>query len=254
MNDRYKVLGVSVDLYSTQMALNKTYEFVADKCFRIVYLADSKLCLLSEKNDDIARILDNTDMVLPGDVTLRDGIKAEIEQYNSEVFAEEYINSVLYKIEDKDGYLYLIAKTREQFERYEEYIRRIWPYMAIGGVAVEDSIDDNLLWLANDINAVAPDLLITCADHNWQLEFIDKLKSLVNVELCICTGDLFEDITKVPIKVPEGIKKFKLEKLYMWLIKHKTIHTTIMDSIFKKRVKKENSRRDEDDKEQQNSN
>ncbi len=243
MTGRIDLLGIGIDLYDTDEAYIETCKALARESLSLVYLVDTKACMEVVDSESLTRVLETADIVLPADESTESGVINILGHTKGRVFVDDYFDRIFATIEEESREIFIITDTEEQLNRALTTINIQRQYLSIRGDSVENIGVEQYELIANVINSVAPDVLILCVSHKMQAEFLASYRTQINVNLCICTGRTLLDMLYSRAEMPSFIKKFRLENIYSWFSNKKKIHTTVSDSIFKKRIKKEKNKK-----------
>lgn len=242
MDEAIYLLGVKIRPVFLQNAFQKTCEFLNEAGSSLICFVDAQSCILAQDDQEYAKVISGADLILPADECIDKAI-ASLTLEQQEAFSRnEYFNELFKLLEEEAREVYIVTDRVRQLEEAILALQEKVPYLSVHGKALEDAKENHDL-LANDINAVAPDILLLYIDAKVQCTFLQEYRNKINVGLFVCGNRAMEQVIWEMKKLPAIVEKMKMEKFYRWLNKSKKIHTTIINNTFMKRVKKE-SRKD----------
>lgn len=228
MTGRISLLSIGFDMYDTKEASKRTYDCLMEESFNLVYLVDAKLCMEADRDEElgIASLIDTADLVLPANQSTETSVAELLGHTKGSFSVRDYFDELFSNVETTGMEAFVLTDTEDQLDKILTKIHTARPYLSVQGDSVEHIGDDQFELVANAINSVAPDLLIVCLDDNVQINFLKNYKAKINVNLCISAGPSFHNL---------------------WIKNKKKIYTIIINTIFKKRVKKDNSKKEKED-------
>lgn len=238
------MLGVTISLANAKEAIEKTQTFLDEKTRRVIRFVDTKACTLASTDAECARLIAESDYVLPADLSTEQGVKELVEGYREVFWHREYFDALFSHASENGLEVYFVTPTVQRYTDIADTIHAQFPYLSVHGKALEEfDLTTGYDALANDINAVAPDVLVFYVDVVTQNALLAECGDIINASLLICGTGMLEDAIdeqKLPIEEDTPLK----EKFWRRMINFfKRIHTTIKGMIFKSRVK--SSRRDD---------
>lgn len=131
--------------------------------------------------------------------------------------------------------MYIISRSETETTQFIEYCKRNHPLINIVGTSYSD-LEQNTEMVINNINSLAPDLLICSLDTPLQEEWILKNSTKMNSKLCIAIGGVMSKILEQNKEIPRIIKLMHLERLYQFWIKEKRFNRISRARIFKRKI------------------
>lgn len=246
MDGYINLLGVTISLANAKEAAEKTQGFLDDKSRHVIRFVDTKACTLASEDADCARLIAESDYVLPADLSTEQGVKELVDGYREVFWHREYFDMLFNYASENALEIYFVTSTVQRYTDIVDTIHAGFPYLPVHGKALEEfDLTSAYDALANDINAVAPDILFFYVDVKTQNTLLAECSDIINASLLICGTGMLEDVIeeqKTPVEEDAPLK----EKFWRRLINFiKRIHTTIKGMIFKNRVK--SSRKDDAD-------
>lgn len=215
MDERIELLGIEVDVASTKIASDKTIAFMAEEGSRTVYFLNSESLLLLQTNDNWNRVMAECGLVLPGSVNVNTSINDVLGHKRDPFFVESYLDVILdYAVETGLEFL-LVTESEEQFISVQENIHEKRPFLTLSGFFRKQQ-DESLEHIVNEINSVAPDILMLALSEEDQMRLLESYRTQMNAGLMLFTGDMLYNKAVAEAEVPERISRLKIDNLYKW--------------------------------------
>lgn len=246
MDGYINLLGVTISLDNAKTALEKTRMFLGSQGRHVIRFVDTKACTLASEDAECARMIGDSDYVLPADLSTEQGIKELIDGYREVFWHREYFDALFGWAAENGQEIYFVTSTEKEYTDIAETVKTRFPYLSLHGKAIE-TLGDAAGYdvLANDINSVAPTILFFYTNVKLQNDLMQECGGLLNAALIICGIGMLEDVITERKTTPEEDAPLK-EKFSARTVNFlKRIHTTMVGEVFKNRVK--NSRKDEQD-------
>lgn len=236
MEKRIQLLDISVDLASTWDASSATIEYLQDVSSKVVYFVNSKTLLLLQENDEWRAIVEESNLILPGNASVDDSINEVLGHKRDPFFVESYFDDVFdYAIETGLDIM-LVAEDKNKLSSVQENLHAKRPYLSLTGLDLS-KYGDSMDAIVNEINSVAPDILIMTLKEQMQLELLKGYRNQMNARLMLFTGNILYKKAVSEAEVPESVQKLKVTNLYKWFLKGERIRTLVNNIKVKMQVK-----------------
>lgn len=218
MKERIRLLDVAVDIASTKVSSDATIEYLEEEGSKVIYFLNSETLLLLQENTGWREIVGESDLILPGTSNVNTSVNEVLGHKRDPFFFESYFDTILdYAIEM--GYEFLLATEKEeQFISVQENIHEKRPFLTLSGMSLTEQ-DESLDHIVNEINSVAPDILVLALEEKKQLQLLQQYRNQMNAGLMLFTGDILYNKAVSEAEVPEKIQKLKIDNLYKWFRK-----------------------------------
>lgn len=241
---REKVLGASVDSVRLDRAMSLTKTYLNDSLLNKIYFVSTQTSILAQDEEEIAQFLESLDLVLPGDQNIEEAVNGKEKSSEELPYVLHYLYQLFARFDRTKSSLYIVGKEEEKVELLMEMLKDSYPNMKIsGGISTADRA-----LLVNDINTVVPDVVLFFFPVLELKQFLDEHGRSINTKLAICVEDIDILIDGRIEKIPALIEKLHLEGIYEFFVRKKIISPTVQDSIFKKRLKEAEQRKQEESK------
>lgn len=218
MKERIELLGISVDIASTKEAGEVTISYMGEEGSKVVYFFNSETLLLLEGNDNWKTSVSECELVLPGATNVDNSIDEVLGHKRDQFFFESYLDILLDHIVEMGYEILLVTRTEQQFQSVQSNIHEKRPFLDFSGFYKTEQ-DESYEHIVNEINSVAPDILLVACDETMQLELLTKYKELMNAGLIIFVGDQLYHKAVIDEAIPEKIEKWNLHNLYRFIKK-----------------------------------
>jgi len=238
MQDRVRLLGVAVDIASTNAAGDAAIRYIEEESTRAVYCVNSETLILLEKNEEQELILEGCDMILPGTVSVSASVDEVLGYKRDPFFLESYFDRIFDYAVENGKEIQLIAGSEDRFSSVQENIHEKWSYLTLSGTYLTEQ-ETSLEQIVNDINSLAPDILILALNENVQLELLKHYRDQMNAGLILFTGNILYNKAVSEAKVPESIEKLRIGNLYKWFQKDSSGKNLFNNIKMKFRIKRD---------------
>lgn len=221
MKHKITLFGIPFQIFDEK----KLYQFSCDKleepALYTIFLVSAEQCgYLLEARKEIRESERIT--WVPSDLAMAAIFPKKEKHIISEFSILRYLEYMGEYSGDTGAELCLLMNTEQQSETVLSEFRRMFPYLAVHTV-IYDSLPSEEARV-NEINSIAPDILILGIHTDEMKRFLEVDRKRTNARLCICAGELLID---------EMSKKRKM------------FHTITMSRKLKKKLHKYNKREQE---------
>lgn len=253
MQERIKILGVSIDPIRLDKLLNQTQNFLNQDAIHVIYLAGLKTALRTENDESFALFLEHCDCVLAAARSMEEQVyNGKASQKDKMLLAQRFLERLLFRMNKNHSSLYLIGNNQTKIDRLENVLQQSYSNIVCNASSLEEETkEDALDFIVNDINAVAPDVMFVLMDGDQTKEFVEENRTRMDVRLCVCIGEAEDEILQeigLEESVPNWILKFGLESVYHKLFHGRNIHHTMLKRMFQKKIREQEFQKDQDQK------
>lgn len=218
MKERVQLLDMAVDIVSTKDASDLTKKLMEEEGSRVVYFVNSETLLLLQADQQLKAAVEESELILPATTSVNASIDQVLGHKRDSFFLESYIDKILdYSIEM--GYeVLLVAENESRFISVQENIHEKRPILTMSGLYLTEQ-EESMDHLVNEINSVAPDILLMALEEKQQLSILNSFRSQMNAGLILFTGNVLYNQAVTEGEVPASIQKLKIDNLYKWFRK-----------------------------------
>ncbi len=244
MKERVELLGVPVDVTATQEAGEITIAYIKEEASKVVYFLNSETLLLLEGNMEQKEAVSDCDLILPGAANVDNSIDEVLGHKRDSFFFESYLDILLDYIVEMGYETFLVTEDEQQFQSVQGNIHEKRPFLDFSGYYRTDK-EEGLESIVNEINSVAPDVLLIACKEQLQLELLEKYRYQMNAGLVLFVGDRLYHKAVIDDEVPEKIEKFNLNHVYQWFRKGNCIKAPLNSIRMRFRMLQQKKKRDD---------
>lgn len=243
MQDRIRLLNVAVDTASTQTAYDATMEYMQEEGSKVVYFLNSETLLLLEEDSDLRMTVEESELILPGSISVNNSMNQVLQRKKDFFFIESYFDAIFDYAVEMGKEILIVAESQDRFISIQKNIHEKRPYITLSGVSLSGQ-EQTPDYIVNEINSVAPDILLIALEEKKQLELLQLYRNQMNAGLMLFTGAFFYNKAVSEAEVPVKIRKLKIENLYKWYQKDGRIRTFFSNLKLKLKLKRQNKERE----------
>lgn len=228
--EQVKILGVQVDSVRVDRAMNLTSHYLELYKFEYIVFINTAAAILGQDSPEFAEFLSQAVLALPGDKNIEHAIEEDLRIGEDESYQSEYLGRLFNKLNRMGASVYAMQDREEDLCKIREKMSQHYEKVTFEGSLWQD--DESLDPLVNEINIMAPDVLLICGQYERIWNFFKEYGSKINAGLCFCMEEVAAGEER---RVPSWVSRLHLEGLYRWLFE-KPKHA-LNDSLFKKKLK-----------------
>lgn len=237
MQDRIQLLNVAVDIASTEIASDAAIGYLQEESSKVVYFLNSETLLSLEESEDLRAIVEESELVLPGTASVNESIDKVLGHKRESFFVESFFDTILDYAVEMGHEILIVAENQKRFISIQENIQENRPFITSSGVFLTEQ-EESSDHIVNEINSVAPDILLIAMEEKKQLALLQKYRNQMNAGLMIFTGTIFYNKAVSEAEVPEQIQKLRIDNLYKWFRKDGRIRAFFSNIKMKLKLKK----------------
>lgn len=234
--ERVQLLDAAVDIASTKDASESTIQYIKEESSKVVYFANSETLLLLQGNHDWKKVIEECELILPGNASVNAGVNEVLGHKRDPFYFESYFDSILDYAIEKGHELLLVAEDEEKLLSVQENIHEKRPFLTLSGIFLTEQ-KESPDHIVNEINSVAPDILLMALEEKKQLEMIRKFRNQMNAGVMLFTGNILYNKAVSEAEVPGTIQKLKIENIYKWFRKGGRIKALLTNLKMKLQLK-----------------
>ncbi len=215
MQASVKIMGTDVDMLSNDVFIKKINEYLTTEQLQVIFFASAELLKQIEEDENNRRLLDITELFLPGMEELLKDYQVEELKAGDMVVSCKSFGLVLENLKKEDRTVYIVAESEEDAGMLKDYCLHMQPELKIIGASIYATDTDGAA-VVNEINSKIPDFLLLDLPIGKQEDFIVEHIAHLNAKLCIAIGGVAELVMASKQK-----KQGLLEKLHLDSFFHK---------------------------------
>lgn len=183
-----KILGITLILRTLREALSYSDYLIRNSALSTVHYLTTRMLIQASKQPELKNLLENTDMLIcaEADILRAAGINSGARQY--EIDNHLYFKEQCRHIEREHGSFYLLSDTEENLPALNNFLS---DYLGENFSVTCQSLDklrgnDDILIpedLANELNDIAPTMIISNIPFPYQLQLMHELKPYLNARM-----------------------------------------------------------------------
>ena len=184
------ILGVNLSLHTLREALNYSDYLMQNGALNTVHYISTRTLMQASKQAELKQLLESTDILICAetDILRAAGINSSARMY--EIENHLYLKELCRKIYHNNGQFCLLSDTEEGLQTMKEIISG---YLNESFTAVCQTLsklrgsNDILVpeVLANELNDIAPTIILSNLPFSYQLQLMHELKPFLNAKMWI---------------------------------------------------------------------
>lgn len=213
MGTKAKIMNLEIDLFTWETFEKEIRQYLNNDLMNVVHMISLDYIDTYEENDLVKEMLEEADMVLPGESSILTAHQVELLETYGMVTDYHCIRKLIDIGEMEGKSLYLIFRDKKESKAAYRYFNQHINRENIVGLY---SFDGNMTEeaLINDINTKVPDIIFLSMDSIEQEEWLQRNKNKLNAKLCLVAGSIMPVILKNNIFSPAWLEKIHLDNLY----------------------------------------
>ena len=228
--ERVRILGAELDALRVDRAMNLTSRYLELNKFEYITFVNTAAAILGQESPEFADFLNKAVLVLPGDKNIENALEDNLKVGEDATYQAEYFERLFYKLNRMGADIYVMEEKEEHLRIIRERLKSGYSRIHVEGILWPD--DHNPDYLVNEINTLAPHVLLVCGNYKRIWQFFSEYGSKINVSLCICLEEISPG---AEYNMPSWVLKFHLQGVYR-LLYEKSKHLWT-DSLFRKKMK-----------------
>ncbi|MDE6435403.1 MAG: WecB/TagA/CpsF family glycosyltransferase [Lachnospiraceae bacterium] len=237
MEERVQLPGSVIDILSTKDAIDSTQQFIKETGSHVVYLVNSETLLLLQKNTEDQYLVEESELILPGTASVSASIDQVLGHRRDSFFLESYMDAVFDYCIENGLEMLIVAEDEDKFISMQENIHEKRPLMTLSGIYITQQAE-SMSHIVNEINSVAPDVLMIALKEEKQLELLKEYRNQMNAGMILVAGNILYNQAVSESQVPETIQKFRIDSLYKWFRVGGRLRAGFANLIVKFQIKK----------------
>ena len=189
MSSRKELAGVRIDICSLREALHRIEHYVASEGMHAVETVSMKTILTAGENDCVRQCLEDMELVIPSDKEILMELGVTSRQWLDEAREHRFAYEALRTIARGRNSIYLLTQDRSQMDMLCQYLEDSFgDNSCVCGDAVWEECEGDTERIVNEINAVAPHLLLVMLPTPVQETFLAEHRKMLNVRLWFGIG------------------------------------------------------------------
>lgn len=211
-----RVAGIKLGNYTVRESLMKIDRALYDKSFTMVEEINMRTLFLAREDEVVKQIIEALDITVIGENGILDAAGEHSLQRKYEIEENEFFYQLLKRMERNNKRIFLLGETEPEIKRAKEFITDEFPKANIAGVLALEKLQGSEEAIINEINAEAPEIIISVLPSPKQEYFLASHKDKLSVNLWYGIGD--GKFAKRKHRITTAfIKLFRVRKLMQYI-------------------------------------
>lgn len=193
MVKKIRLLGMVIDNFSLREEVQQGEEFYNRSELNIIRTISMKMLGLAADNRAVREGIAQADLLVVGDeeILTEAGIYSSqrLREANEHGFMQEYLK----RIAESGRSVFLVAEDKEALEMLQEYLNMVYENMQIVGSYVLEVCGGDYDMAVNEMNAAAPDILVSVVSSPVEDAFLLKAKAKIGARVWYSLGEDYLD-------------------------------------------------------------
>lgn len=193
------IMGLPVDIVELKELYREVKQYLENEYLNVIFFVTIQMIEKSASDPEYRKLLESSDYLLPGEESVLAAAPCPQEQAGQEEIFHNYqcFSRLSEWLGAEEGHIsrnvYYISKTRAETQMLVDYSAEKYPWLKAQGMYCEGMEERDDL-LVNEINAIAPDILVIALESPFQEEWVLKNSTKLNARLCIGIGGILEEL------------------------------------------------------------
>lgn len=195
-----KVLGITLVNMSLRESLRQTDKFLKNGALNtIAYISTQKLVQACEQEEQ-KNWMEELDMTICEDTDVLRAAGVDNRSRFREIEQNEYLIELLRRIKHNKYGTYLFTDTKANLNTLENELHELMSGLPIKGRGTLEEYESNIESIINDMNAVAPVIIISRFPYPQGMQMMHEYRMLLNGEIWITLPEHINALKKRPLK------------------------------------------------------
>lgn len=211
--------GIVLDNYSVHETIMNVEKNMSDHGFHTIEEVNMDTLMQAETDEVIKDALQMAEHTVIAEAGILDAVGAGSYQRRHEIEHHDFFYELMKRIERNHKTLFVIGDSMERVEQMCERIADRYPKCEIVGMEALDECSGATDAVVNEINALAPDVILSIIPSPQQEHFLMENREKMSTELWYGLGkiELGKPGNRLALKIRKLVRTHKLEKQ---LIRH----------------------------------
>ena len=211
--------GIVLDNYSVRETIMNVEKNMSDQGFHTIEEVNMDTLMQAETDEVIKEALQIVEHTVIAEAGILDAVGAGSYQRRHEIEHHDFFYELMKRIERNHKTMFVIGDAMERVEQMCELISDRYPKCEIVGMEALDECTGATDAVVNEMNAVAPDVILSIIPSPQQEHFLMENREKISAELWYGIGkiELGKARSRLALKIRKLVRTHKLEKQ---LIRH----------------------------------
>lgn len=237
MEAKVNIMGLDVDLISTDSFTNRIEQYLTNDYLNIIFLLSTKMVYDAMEREEYKDTLSKAHMLIPGEEAMLSEFHVDALRETGIVTNYRCMYQMLDGIKGEHKTMYLVGLDELKLKHFMHFCKEFYPNTKVIG-AYQVNPDINMELVVNEINGANPDILTVIMDSPEQENWIVENSAKINAKLCIGIGGIVGKLLEEHKDAPIIFQKLKLEGFYFKVIQTiiNRVKKLLQNRIFMKKI------------------
>ncbi len=224
MNNKIKILDVSVDKVDYKEALNRFKSFMNRDGCDIIVTPNSEIVLNATKDESLKEVIENASLVIPDGIGLVYASRYLGKPLKERVTGIDFLSEIFKYCEEEKKSIYIFGSKPgtdgdlSVAEKAGKKINEVYPNLKIAGTHHGYFNENEEQEIVEDINKSGAEFLCVALGSPKQEKFVKKYENqFVNIKSAMGVGGSLDVWSGNVKRAPEFYQKYGLEWLYRFI-------------------------------------
>lgn len=191
MNSKINVLGVELDNYPVDEAMDIVSEYMQNDRLNTIGIVTMQMLMLAGEDEQWKTYLQDLDMSIIGETEILTaaGIEKDGTLYE-EIETNEFIAHLFWYLIQNQSRVFVLGETEDEVGSLEKYLLETYPGIQVAGGAVVETLDETGVdSLLNEINSETADVIVSGLKGTRQDKFVMDNRSKISAKIWFSLGE-----------------------------------------------------------------
>lgn len=192
MENKLNVLGVEIDNYLTVDSSSLVDEYLDNDCMNTISIIQIPALLRAVDEEDFREYIENMDLTVIGDKAILEAAGVTDELRLREAEDGEFIVQFFRNVIKRKKTIFILGENEQHIDKYMKAVTKRHVGLNIAGKYAIQGYDQDCDSIVNEINSVAPDVILSILDSPFQEKFVSENRSKISANVWIGLGDYLQ--------------------------------------------------------------
>lgn len=191
MNSKINVLGVELDNYPVDEAMEIVSDYMQNDRLNTIGIVTMQMLMLAGEDEQWKAYLQDLDMSIIGETEILTaaGIEKDGTLYE-EIETNEFIARLFWYLIQNQSRVFVLGEMEDEVRSLEKYLIETYPGIQVAGGAVVETLDEaGVDSLLNEINSETADVIVSGLKGTRQDKFVMDNRSKISAKIWFSLGE-----------------------------------------------------------------
>ncbi|PXV90142.1 N-acetylglucosaminyldiphosphoundecaprenol N-acetyl-beta-D-mannosaminyltransferase [Lachnotalea glycerini] len=192
MENKINVLGIEIDNYLIADSKYLIDEYLDNDCMNTISIIQIPTLLRAVDDEEFKEYIEKMDLTVAGDKAILEAAGLTDEQKLWEASDREFIVQFFRNIIKREKTIYVLGEKEQEVDRYMKAITKRYIGLNIAGKYAVEGHESDWDSIVNEINSVAPDVILSILPSPFQENFVIENKNRISAKVWIGLNDVLQ--------------------------------------------------------------